>query len=94
MKCANIELLTNLQVVKSRVHNPLLEHREVLVDEKVVLRDVYRDTRKFDICIQCRFHMLEKGSLFMHTALSSYDEKWFICKERDEVQFLYSGDPS
>jgi hypothetical protein len=51
MKYSNIELLTNLKVVRSRTHNPFLKHCEISVEDKLVLTDLYQDTMKFDTCI-------------------------------------------
>jgi hypothetical protein len=79
MKYSNIELLTNPRVVRSRVHNPLLKRCEVLVDEKLVLTDLYHDTMKFDTCIQYGFHILEKSKLLMYTTL--YEKIVPFCEE-------------
>jgi hypothetical protein len=90
MKYSNIELLTNPRVVHSRIHNPLLKRCEVLVDEKLVLTDLYHDTMKFDTCIQYGFHILEKSKLHMYTTL--YEKIAPFCEEHSVAWDLLMHD--
>jgi hypothetical protein len=84
MKYGNVELITSEKVLQNRIRNPLLKRCEVIVDDKLVLTDLYQDTMKFDTCIQYGFHVLEKSKLLMYTTL--YEKIAPFC-ERHSVKW-------
>ena len=47
----------------------MLKRYEVIVEDKLVLTDLYNDSMEFDACIQYPFHILEKFKLLMYTNL-------------------------
>jgi hypothetical protein len=69
MKYGNVELITSENVLQKRIRNPLLKRCEIIVEDKLVLTDLYQETMKFDTCIQYGFHVLEKSKLLMYSTL-------------------------
>jgi hypothetical protein len=84
MKYGNVELITSEKILQNRVRNPLLKRLEIIVDEKLVLTDLYKEKMKFDTCIQYGFHVLEKSKHLMYTTL--YEKIVPFC-ERHNVKW-------
>jgi hypothetical protein len=68
-KYSNIELLTNEKIILKRLHNPLLKRCDIIVDDKLVLIDLNKDTLQYNTAVQIGFHILERSKLLMYESL-------------------------
>lgn len=84
MKYSNIELLSSEKQVRNRIRDPLLKRLDVIVNDKLVLSDLYHAEMKFNTCIQYGFHILEKSKLLMYRSL--YEKIVPFC-EKENVEW-------
>ena len=86
-KYSEIELLSNESVIAKRVQSPLLKRCEIIVDDELVITDLYKSQICYNTCIQAGFSILEKTKLHMYSLL--YDCIIPFCKDNKiDVQLL------
>jgi len=91
MTYSYVEMLTNSQVEKSRIHDPFLRRCEILIEDELALTDLYHNTMKVDTCIQYMFYILEKrqrGGYWL-SPYGQYEIKNLKGEVEDQDEFWY-----